>query len=104
MQIMKQAFDSIPLLDRIKVSKVLLLRTALPIASPPSLPRELHDKSKYNKVVFDDKEFPSATALDSRIMFQPNFNISGKKRKVRKKRILERQNILNLRVYDNLRV
>ena len=45
---------------------------------------ELHDKSKYNKVVFDDKEFPSATALDSRIMFQPSFNISGKERKLRK--------------------
>ena len=77
MQMIKQAFDSIPLLDNIKVSNDLLLSTALPIASPPSFPKELHDKSKYNKVVFVDNEFPRATALDSLIIFQPNFNISG---------------------------
>lgn len=75
-QIIKHAFDSIPLLDKIKVSNVLLFNTAFPMASPPSFPSELQDKSKCNKVVFLDKEFPSATALDNLIIFQPSFNIS----------------------------
>mmetsp|Transcript_24291 Transcript_24291/g.40552 ORF Transcript_24291/g.40552 Transcript_24291/m.40552 type:complete len:216 (+) Transcript_24291:146-793(+) len=72
-QMVKHATASRLLLDNINVSSDVFLRMDTPIVTPPSVLKELKDKSSIVNVLLRDKELARSMAPSNRIMFQSTF-------------------------------